>query len=216
LSTILLGLLVAICWADFKVVANRVRGQIARNGRTLAILLGCLLVFNQLTKPIEFRTSNHGYLVDGLGMPYARLSMNPGYSIDKDLFFRRSLMPLLGHVLQLKGGLLYGVFAVLLGALLVILLKEVLDGVRKFGLLELFSLCTLAFVNFNFQLLGYPDVLIAILSLLALFYDLRGETKIAIFVFALLTHEMALILLLPSLFLFGGVNRRVLLSIGAA
>ena len=208
-SAVCLVVIAYCCRVDGARALHGFWSGVLRDRAVLFWLFAILLVSNQFLRPAIW----DGNLIDGLGGFYANLSLNPFHGIDSNWFYRRAFMPLLAHLLQLKGPLLFGVFSLALSAVLMVLFKHILDRIHRFGFVELLALFTMSLVNFSFLQIGYPDVLVAIILLASIFLDMQTRTRVALFALALLTHDMAAIVLFPYLLLFTNTRRLPVLAL---
>ncbi|MBC8504821.1 MAG: hypothetical protein ISR58_07790 [Anaerolineales bacterium] len=120
------------------------------------------------------------------------MSFNP-FETESGWYNTRLLMPFLANFVFLYGKFFYFIFFVLLIFVLIIittywLLHQDL-GINTF---QLISICTSSFIMYQFQLPGYPDVLLHILLLASIAFQFSNNSKIALLVLSLLTHESSL------------------------
>lgn len=130
--------------------------------------------------------------LSSMGLEYGRLSNMP-FMQEQGYYYRRLLIPALAYFLQFRGEFLYNIFHFLiLGSglyLFVYWLDVKINANLKYW--QFISILTSGYFIFNFQFPGYPEIMVAVLSLLILLTEFNLKNKLIIFVLMLLTHESA-------------------------
>jgi len=125
------------------------------------------------------------------GEDYSQRSIAP-FTQSGDLYSTRLLMPALSYFLFLRGYWPYYVFFLIITILFIALLfawnkeNNVLPG------WQFFSLCTASFVIFQFQVPGYPEIIIFLFFLLVIQKEISQKSKLSLLLLALVAHEASL------------------------
>ncbi len=136
----------------------------------------------------------------GLGQEYGSQSLLLFEKASGVAVYQRFLMPALGYITFMRGGLFFLAFSFICVFGLVYLTQTWLlnNGVRLpwWGFL---SILTSSFVAAQYQLPGYPDALVLIFFLLVAGFPLSDTSKLSLLVLSLATHEASLVLYLVFL-----------------
>lgn len=136
----------------------------------------------------------------GIGQEYGSQSLLLFEKASSVAAYQRFLMPALGYITFMRGGLFFFAFSFLCVFVLVYLTHTWLvnSGVRLpwWGFL---SIITSSFVAGQYQLPGYPDTLVFVFFLLVAAFPLRNITKFSLLALSLATHEASLVLYLVFL-----------------
>jgi hypothetical protein len=124
----------------------------------------------------------------GLGVDYSLKSLSPFNQIE-DWQSARLLMPALAYFLFLRGYWpFYGFFLAVL-AIFIAALYAWTKNYGKLSLWEFLSLCTASFVAFQFQVPGYPDLLVYLFYLLVMMNGFSQSSKLSLLILALIGYE---------------------------
>lgn len=149
----------------------------------LAVALGVMAVSMALTFQPEPLA---------LGVDYSLRSVSPFTQIS-DWQNTRLLMPALSYFLFLRGTSLFYVFFLALTMLFIAMLYSWTRARAQLSLWEFLSLCTASFVAYQFQIPGYPDILVFIFFLLVMRADFSPSAKQSALMLALVTYESSFI-----------------------
>ena len=127
-----------------------------------------------------------------LGVDYSLRSASPFTQI-ADWQNTRLLMPALSYFLFLRGTSLFYVFFLALTFLFIALLYSWTCAHASLSLWEFLSLCTASFVVYQFQIPGYPDILVFIFFLLVMRSDFSPAAKLSALLLALVAFESSFI-----------------------
>ena len=127
-----------------------------------------------------------------LGVDYSLRSLSPFTQIS-DWQNTRLLMPTLSYFLFLRGTSLFYVFFLALTLLFIAMLYAWTRAHARIALWEFLSLCTASFVAYQFQIPGYPDILVFIFFLLVMRADFGPAAKLSALLLALITYESSFI-----------------------
>jgi len=128
-------------------------------------------------------------MIRSMGMRYGLASLDP-FSQMTNFYNKRLLMPVLSHVLFLKGKIPFMIFSyVVLGALLT-LLWIWWRSHTSLHFWQFLSLCTSSFVVTQYQgYAGYPDILVFVFVMLLILADWSQESRFSLLILCVLTHE---------------------------
>jgi len=126
-----------------------------------------------------------------MGEGYALRSLDP-FGQMADWYNRRLLMPATAHVLFFRGGWLYFAFGLLATACFLAVVQIWFRVHAPLPFWQFISLCTSSFVISQFQSPGYPDILTFTFLALVMSRGFSQESKTALLVLALATHEGSL------------------------
>lgn len=155
---------------------------------------------------------HHPLMEVGMGVVYADYSSHP-FDIPMSWEYRRLLKPALAHLLQLDRPLTYLLFSLALTGGLLVAVRGLLafaparadDGTTRttppVPWLGYLSLCTSSMVFFDFGSPGWTDQLVFLLLLAGWCWPLGDQSRLAVVTLALVTHEAALTLLVPLVWL---------------
>jgi hypothetical protein len=138
-----------------------------------------------------------------LGDDYQQMSLQP-FADHPDGVYRRVLSPALAHLLHLSG-ILYPLYCLLFTWATIALLLSTLQRMsgRPLLFIEKLAICTCAFVIYEFQFPGYPDIGIVALTVMLWQGRLDKHGELLIIAMLLACHEalalVSLISLLPIL-----------------
>lgn len=149
----------------------------------LAVALGVMVVSFALT-------FQRGPLA--LGVDYSLRSLSPFTQIS-DWQNTRLLMPALSYFLFLRGTGPFYAFFLALTFLFIAMLYSWTRAHAALSLWEFLSLCTASFVAYQFQIPGYPDILVFIFFLLVMRSDFGPAAKLSALLLALITFESSFI-----------------------
>jgi hypothetical protein len=124
----------------------------------------------------------------GLGVDYSLKSVSPFNQIE-DWQSTRLLMPALSYFLFLRGTWPFYGFFLALTVLFIAVLYAWMRHNAKLSLWEFLSLCTVSFVSFQFQVPGYPDVLVYLFFLLVMQEKFSPASKLSLLLLALIANE---------------------------
>ena len=127
-----------------------------------------------------------------LGVDYSLRSLSPFTQIS-DWQNTRLLMPALSYLFFFRGTRLFYIFFLALTALFIALLHAWTRAHAKLSPWEFLSLCTASFVAYQFQIPGYPDILVFIFFLLVMRSDIGPAGKLSALLLALITFESSFI-----------------------
>ena len=150
----------------------------------LAVALGVMVVSMALT-------FQRGPLA--LGVDYSLRSASPFTQIS-DWQNTRLLMPALSYFLLLRGTWPFYAFFLALTFLFIAMLYSWTRAHAPLSLWEFLSLCTASFVVYQFQIPGYPDILVFIFFLLVMRSDFSPAAKLSALLLALIAYEASFII----------------------
>lgn len=130
--------------------------------------------------------------VRDMGAQYALLSVSP-FEASQGWYHNRLLMPAVAHFLLFRGFFFFFGLSLLFTMSLVYLTNLWLQKNEvRLSTWQVVSLCTSSFVVFQFQVPGYPDVIVHLLLLATVTFRLTDFSKVALLVLALLAHESSI------------------------
>lgn len=140
-----------------------------------------------------------------MGYGYAEMSLHP-FDMHTGWYYKRLLMPALAYITGFRNIHLYFIFSCIISFTFMLMvwetIKKFIKGVSySISLLIFFSVCSLEFISYFFFFPGYVDSLLSIFILLIYVFSFSDKSIIKLFVLALATHEVALILCLPIVLL---------------
>lgn len=154
--------------------------------RTVLVSIGAAAIIYLLT----FSLGN-----DGMGLNYARISVRP-FNQDSSEYSTRLLMPVIAYIFHLRGFWPYYIFFMFLTIGFIALLHTWNEESAHLNFWQFVSLCTSSFVIFQFEIPGYPDILVFIFFILVMDSRLTSQAKLSLLIFALLTHESSALIAL--------------------
>jgi len=154
--------------------------------RTIVVSISAAIIIYLLT----FSLGN-----DGMGLNYARISVRP-FNQDSTEYSTRLLMPAIAYFLHLRGFWLYYIFFIILTISFIALLYAWNEENAHLNFWQFVSLCTSSFVIFQFEIPGYPDILVFIFFILVMWGQLSSKSKLSLLILALITHESSALIAL--------------------
>ena len=127
-----------------------------------------------------------------LGVDYSLRSESPFTQIS-DWQNTRLLMPALSYLFFLRGTWPFYVFFLALTFLFIAMLYSWTRAHAPLSLWEFLSLCTASFVVYQFQIPGYPDILVFIFFLLVMRSDFGPAAKLSALLLGLIAFESSFI-----------------------
>ncbi|HUH95754.1 MAG TPA: hypothetical protein VLZ89_00230 [Anaerolineales bacterium] len=158
--------------------------ELAALGRAILTGLGAALILSLL----GFCLGN-----DGMGLNYARISERP-FDQDSTEYSTRLFLPALAYILHLRGFWPYYAFFVCLTIGFIALLQIWNEENAHLNFWQFISLCTSSFVIFQFEIPGYPDILVFIFFILVMQRRLASRAKLSLLILALITHESSMLI----------------------
>lgn len=129
-----------------------------------------------------------------MGFTYGLLSNSP-FNTNMGVYNRRILMPVFGHIVALYGIYYYYLFSLGLTFILLLLVRIWLNKNRIYlKNYQFASLLTSSFFIYQFQFPGYPDALVFICLLTSITFEISDNSKIILFILALLAHEASVVI----------------------
>lgn len=127
------------------------------------------------------------------GIVYSQRALSP-FTQPSDLYSTRLLMPAVAYLLFFRGYALYFVFSFIITVIFIAVLYSWVNKNASLPFWQFFSLCTSSFVIFQFQVPGYPDILVFLFFLLVMSENTDQASKLSLLLLSLLTHEASFLI----------------------
>ncbi|HUI88386.1 MAG TPA: hypothetical protein VLX61_06640 [Anaerolineales bacterium] len=128
-----------------------------------------------------------------MGLYYSKAALNP-FIQNAGWYNTRLLMPALAHILFFRGPWLYYAFTMILTIGFLCLLSSWTKDHLSLPFWQFISLCTSSFVIFQYQIGGYPDILVFIFFILVMREDFNENARLSLLLLALVTFEASAVM----------------------